>query len=241
MQINFRIRNDVSVKDKRLDRLHQFDQRSKNYSIADLRKASGKLRAYTWRCRPHFDQGNVGACVAFAMGHELAARPSEVTNLNYDYLLKEIYWEAQRNDPWEGGSYPGASPQYEGTSVLAGVKAARKLGHFNEYRWAFNTNDALYGIGHNGPAVIGVNWYAGMLSPDSSGFITPTGSILGGHAVLVRAINMKKGYVTIRNSWGLDWGINGDCYMSFDDFDKLLSERGECCFMLNRHTKAQPK
>jgi hypothetical protein len=30
-----------------------------------------------------------------------------------------LYWQGQRHDEWPGGSYPGASPTYEGTSVNA--------------------------------------------------------------------------------------------------------------------------
>ena len=118
--------------------------------------------------------------------------------------------------------------------MLAGVKATQKLGLFGEYRWAFSTYEALVGIGHNGPAVIGVPWFSGMFNPDSEGYIHPTGGVAGGHAVLVRGVNVKKERVTIRNSWGQGWGINGDCYMSFEDLDKVLQMNGECVFLLNR-------
>ena len=171
------------------------------------------------------------------MGHELAARPSEVKGLNYDFLLKEIYWEAQKNDPWEGGSYPNASPKYSGTSVLAGVKRVKELGYIEEYRWAFTLEDVLYGLGHNGPAILGIPWYYDMYFPDNKGFVKPTGRLVGGHAILARAVNVKKGIVTLRNSWGKDWGKDGDCYITFEDLEKLLKQRGECCFLMKRKTK----
>lgn len=231
--MSIELKNNQKTEDLRLDRIEQFDERSRSYSIADL-KTTKKLRSYTWRCNDWFDQGKEGACVGFSLGHELAARPAEVEGLDYDYLVEKIYWEAQKTDPWEGGAYPGADPKYHGTSVLAGVKTVQKLGWIEEYRWAFSIEDVLYGIGHNGPAVLGIPWYYDMYFPDENGFIKPTGQLVGGHAILARAVNIKKKYVTLRNSWGKDWGHEGDCYISFDDLESLLNQRGECCFLIKR-------
>lgn len=236
--MSIKLKNNQTTEDIRLDRVIQFDERSRGYSIADLRTSSN-LRSYTWRCNDWFDQGREGACVGFALGHELAARPAEVSGLDYNYLIQEIYWEAQKIDPWEGGAYPDANPRYDGTSVLAGVKRVQKLGWIEGYRWAFNIEDVLYGLGHNGPAVLGVAWYDSMYTPDENGFIKPTGNLVGGHAILARAVNVREGYVTLRNSWGKDWGKDGDCYITFEDLEALLKQNGECCFLLKRKTRLQ--
>jgi len=231
------LRDGSVVQNAQFDRIEQFDEKSRGYSIGDLRRVGTGLRSYTWRCNDWFDQGTEGACVGFALGHELAARPAEVKGLDYDYLLKEIYWSAQKNDPWDGGSYPGATPNYSGTSVLAGVKRVKELGFIEEYRWAFNTDDLLYGLGRNGPAVLGIPWYYDMYFPDNTGYIKTTGNAVGGHAILARAINVKKGIVTLRNTWGRGWGKDGDCYITFEDLDGLLKQRGEACFLLRRKTR----
>lgn len=232
------LKDGSTTTDPKLTRIKQFDENSRNFPIRAL--SVGKApRSYTWRCNEWFDQGTEGACVGFSLGHELSARPAEVRGLTYDYLVKDVYHEAQKIDPWSGGSYPGASPFYEGTSVLAGVKVLHKRGFFGSYRWAFGINDLVMGLGYNGPAVLGINWYSGMYEPDNNGFIKPTGYVAGGHAILARAINVKKGYITLRNSWGKNWGINGDCYISIEDMDKLLRENGEAVFMLNRTAKIQ--
>lgn len=231
------LKNNRQTTDPKLDRLVEFDERSRKFSIGDIREKSQKLRSYTWRCNEWFDQGNDGACVAFSLGHELAARPSEVKGLKNKHLIEDIYWEAQKTDPWVGGAYPDAKPKYEGTSVLSGVKVVKDLGYIEEYRWAFNIDDILYGIGHNGPAILGVYWFRNMHYPDENGFVTPTGGISGGHAVLARAINIKEKYVTIRNSWGKSWGDKGDCYITFDHLEYLMKLQGECCFLMHRKTK----
>jgi hypothetical protein len=196
-------------------------------------------RSYTWRCNQTLDQGPDGACVGFGVAHEMIARPAEVQGVTDRYAKEQIYWNAQRIDVWEGGSYPGAYPFYEGTSVLAGAKVARSLGWIDSYRWAFGINDLLLGVGYNGPAVIGINWYEGMFYPDAKNFIHPTGQVAGGHCVLVNAVNVRLQRLTIHNSWGGSWGKNGEVYISFTDMDRLLRESGEACFFLHRHSKAQ--
>lgn len=234
--MSIQLKGGNSTEDQRLDRVIQFDEKSRNFPVS-TGMANKKLRSYTWRCNEWYDQGREGACVAYALGHELAARPAEVTGPNDRWLVQDIYWEAQKIDPWDGGSYPGATPFYEGTSILAGVKTMYKKKFFQEYRWAFTMNDFLLGVGYNGPAVIGVYWYDSMYTPDRNGFIRPVGNIVGGHAIMVRAVNLRERKVTLRNSWGKGWGQNGDCYMTFDDMDNLLHQSGEAVFLKNRTAK----
>jgi hypothetical protein len=145
-----------------------------------------------------------------------------------------IYHEAQKIDPWPGGDYPGAFPQYEGSSVLAGVQVAQRLGWCSGYNWAFGLNDLILGVGYRGPAILGINWYEGMSTPDSAGFIHVTGKKLGGHCIVDNSVNVKKERFTLHNSWGAGWGINGECYISFADMDRLLREDGEAVFLTGR-------
>ena len=213
-----------------LDRLEQFDERSRNFSVRKTVEGK-KPRSYTWRCRANLDQGREGACVGFGVAHEIIARPAEVKGIT-NHSARLIYKAAQKIDPWPGESY-------EGTSVLAGIKVAQRLGYFDSYRWAFRFKDLVLGVGYNGPAVIGVSWWTGMHTPDSDGFIHVTGSKQGGHCVLVNSVNVRLKRFTIHNSWGKSWGVNGTCYISFDDMEKLMGERGEAVFCLNRHRTAK--
>ncbi|MDA8139960.1 MAG: hypothetical protein M0036_15035 [Desulfobacteraceae bacterium] len=230
-----RLRDGSQTKDIRLDRIILFDERSRKFPVRAM-VAEKKLRSYTWRCNAFLDQGQEGACVGFGIAHELAARPAEVKGLTNKYARESIYWEAQKIDEWEGGSYPGAKPKYEGTAVLAGVKVAQGKGFFDSYHWGFGLDDLALGVAYKGPAVLGLPWMEAMYEPDAKGFIHATGEVEGGHCILCRGVNAKEEYFLLHNSWGKDWGDNGDCKVSFADMKKLLANGGESVFFEGRHT-----
>lgn len=233
--------NGTITKDPRLDRLVSFDERNRNFPIRALLEAAsiaeGKhatFRSYTWSVPISLDQGSEGACVGFGWSHELAARPVKVPLITND-LARQIYWEAQETDEWAGGSYPGAVPIYEGTSVLAGAKVVKTRGYISEYRWAFGLNDLRLTLGYAGPAVLGLNWREGMMRPEGDGRIVPSGSIIGGHCILAYAVSERLRTVRLWNSWGADWWAGGSsCYVTFDDLATLLADEGEACVPLGR-------
>ena len=219
-----RLINGTEAGDARLDRLVQFDERSLSFPI---RSAVGDKapRSYTWRCTPRLDQGPDGACVGFSMAHEVAARPKE---LPADYsLAMNIYREAQKIDPWPGENY-------EGTSVLAGVKMLKSLGYVEQYRWGFSLNDLVLAVGYQGPAVIGSWWYDEMFEPRDCGRIHVGGQRSGGHAYLVNGVSVADRTFTIHNSWGASWGTNGEVLISWGDMERLLAEDGEACIPMVR-------
>lgn len=229
------LRGGATTEDPKLDRVYQRDWRSLAFPIADVVTAqeAERLRSYTWRCDVWNDQGQEGACVGFGWAHELAARPAVERGVSAD-LSRGLYWKAQQADEWEGGSYEGAAPFYEGSSVLAGAKVVHGLGYIEQYRWALNLHDLIVAVGYKGPAVVGFNWYSGMFDTDADGFVRATGSLQGGHCLLVTGVDVKRRRFRLHNSWGKGWGVGGDCFLSFDDADRLLHEDGEACIPLGR-------
>ncbi len=226
------LKDATTTQDPRLDRLVQFDERSRAYPIRALVEDK-PLRSYTWSLPVYLNQRNEGACVGFSWSHELAARPALVAGIT-DETARQTYFQAQRLDSWAGGAYPGAFPFYEGTSVIAGAKAVQAQGKIKEYRWAFSLRDALLAIGYAGPGILGCWWFEGMMDTDSNGFIHPTGDAVGGHAIVVRGVNVKNKTVRLSNSWGKSWGKDGDCFMTFEDFEKVLLDEGEFCITVGR-------
>ncbi len=236
------LKDGSDVEDIRLDRIPEFDEQSRSFPICaalspDQQKAPvTKLWAIP-RGSEILNQGREGACVGFGITNELRHSPTPIKGLDGIFARQKIYWPAQMGDPWPGGSYPGAAPSYEGTSVHAGIKVAVDLGYYGEYRWAFSEPEMMLGVGWLGPVVIGVNWYEGMIRPDSKGFIAPTGRKIGGHCCLVKGVNVRgRGYYTIYNSWGPAWGSNGTAKIWRDDMATLLQQDGEACLITGRLT-----
>jgi hypothetical protein len=237
--------------DPRLDRIYQRDLRSLAFLSRDRVAAMSRHiepRSYTWSIGIFLDQGAEGACVGYGFTHELAARPVAVVGVNGGFA-RQVYFDGQRIDEWPGGAYPGASPFYEGTSVLAGAKVLQSRGFYLGYDWALSAEDVADGIGYLGPCVLGLNWYDGMFDTDAKGFIHKTGPLLGGHCIVavgVRIVykswisrllsrrwdnvDLDRSYVTLHNSWGSDWGVNGQARLSLRDLGLLLAEQGDACF-----------
>jgi hypothetical protein len=262
------LRDGSATEDRSLDRLIQFDERSRNYPIRELLpKAADRLKTRTHALKVRLDQGQQGACVLFGWSHEVAASPVPgwglgSRNANIEQaardataFARERYVWAQMNDEWPGGEYPGADPQYGGTSVLAGAKAMVDAGYLGEYRWGFSIDDLLATVSHIGPVVVGTWWLSGMWNPDpKTGLVNIEGDKDGGHGYCVRGIVVPKDgkakatilgkSVTIKtdvpllrvpNSWGSGWGLGGECFMRADDFEaKLLKDDGECCVPVRR-------
>lgn len=218
------------MNDPRLDRLIEFDERSRNYPVRALltpRQLQRPPRSYTWSVPVVLDQGNEGACVGFSWANELAARPTGIVGVT-NTIAQEIYYEARKVDEWDG-------EDYEGTSVLAGAKVVHDHGYMDEYRWAFGIDDLIRAVAYKGPAVLGLNWYTGMMRPDSDGRIRPTGDVEGGHAILhprvtsetYRIKSMRNRHY-LYNSWGTVDGWPW-AWLSRDDMERLLNENGEAC------------
>ena len=226
-----------------VNRLVQFDERSRNFR-AVAEGDDRPVRSYTWSCDVYNDQGSEGACVGYAWSHELSARPV-VYKVGPDFA-QAVYYRARQIDPWPG-------EDYEGTSVLAGIKAVmetlneRGLPLYGGYEWAFGLRETVLTIAYTGPVIFGVNWYYSMYRPDANGFIRPGGSLAGGHAIMGKAVkvvrkdgttgypvvwenvDLDKSYVTLHNSWGTGYGLGGDARITFRDLDTLLKEQGEVC------------
>jgi hypothetical protein len=212
---------------RKFGRLVEFDERSRLFPIRKLLPAVAKPRSYTWSCGVTLDQGSTSACTGFAMAQEWAARPVVVKGVT-NTTGNDIYRLAQELDEWPGTNY-------EGSSVLGAAKAAEQLGKILEYRWAFGVDDLILAIGYHGPAVLGVNWYNGMMNPDAKGIIRVTGGVAGGHAILCNGYSITTKLFRLHNSWGPSWGIKGECFVTKMDMSRLLSEQGECCVPVRRH------
>ena len=79
------------------------------------------------------------------------------------------------------------------------------------------------------PVIIGFTVYESFESPAvaSSGIVpypADDEEMLGGHCVLVVGYDDRKQMVFVRNSWGTGWGLQGNFWMPYKFFDKLVSD-----------------
>lgn len=228
--------------DRRLDRIPELDPRSRGFGVTRRREAAGPVRSRTWRLdrRLMGDQGQEGACVEFGLSHVLAASPVSqplgVLRAIRDGHL--IYWPAQAGDPWPGGSYPGASPVYEGTSELTGLKVAQRLGFITGYSWAFGIDEAVAGVVNVGPANLALGWTEGMMDARPGGLIRDEGDVVGGHDVAMIGVRLgarldgeRHDVAVIAQSWGLGYGDRGRVYLPLSDLERRLADDGTCAFV----------
>jgi hypothetical protein len=213
--------------ERTLDRLQEFDERSRRFGVSEVLPEGFKSK--TWRLKERLDQGRDGACVGFGTTHRIAALPISFGGASYDYAMS-LYRQAQRLDQWDG-------EDYEGTSVLAGAKAAKNLGHFSEYRWCFTIEDIMRAVAHEGPVIIGIDWMNDMFTPDERGMLSATGGVAGGHCLIIRGLTLEPGgarkgvgpVFRLTNSWGKDWGENGEAYITVEDYERYLMPGADQC------------
>jgi C1A family cysteine protease len=68
-----------------------------------------------------------------------------------------------------------------------------------------------------------------MNKTNSQGYVSPTGTNMGGHAYVLNGVDTVKKVFRIKNSWGKLWGQQGYAFIRFNDFEKLLSDGGTAC------------
>lgn len=215
------------------DRLIEFDERSRAYPVRTLASVAGRQPGdRAWACRARLDQGEYGACAAFAACHELAAEPALVPVVEQDAF--SMYFRVQRTDEFPGGEYPGARPRQGGTSILAILKELVRIRACDSYVFGFSLHDYAVGVTHEGPAILGLRWTEGMCEPDREGRIRPTGRSLGGHGILSNEVDWTMGRCWLLQSWGRKHGVDGRVWLPLEDLEKLLAQQGECAFLVGR-------
>lgn len=212
-----------------LGRIAHYDNRSRGFHVYRLVNPDQQNTLVTkqWDCHLVLDQGREGSCVGHGHAHCLVTDPTVDENVTEATALS-IYHLSQK--------IANIPPGHEGSTVLAGAKAVQQLWPtaYGAYFWAFGIQNLLVALSHVGPVVLGIPWYSGMYRPKSNGVIEPTGELSGGHCILATGLDVSAHTVTLRNSWGPNWGQSGSCRISWVDLNKLLRENGECLVPTNR-------
>jgi hypothetical protein len=216
----------MSLSQSRFGRLHAPDENDHRFLMAPPRDVAQNVVSKMHYTNLVLDQGITSHCVGAASRGWLSAGP--IRNLAGPDM-HQIYAAAQLVDEW-----PGAEPDYFGTSVRAAFKVLKAQGYVSQYNWAFSLEPALDHVLTKGPICFGTSWYLGMMDVDKSGFIHAAGREVGGHAYLIIGANREKkcpdgsvGAFRGVNSWSENWGEKGRFWLSFKDADALIRDHGE--------------
>lgn len=220
-------------------RVIAIDHRDRNFMMQAPQlslDASAKRRQH-WLTGKVLDQGATSMCVAYSGQQFLTANP--VRNKPWADVAA-LYEECQRNDEWPG-------EDYDGTSVRALFKVLHRAGFIQSYSWAFDVKTVISFVLNVGPVVFGTNWYERMFQTDCFGFVRVGGAIAGGHAYLIKGVDLDRccpdgtrGALRLINSWGKEWGdqsaksTGGHAWLSFRDADRLIKEWGEACTAIEK-------
>lgn len=234
------MRGGVTVLDERLGRIPQYDERSRGWQVRSLLEQIRGVECVDEAAvvepvvselaapQPQpFDQsdppcpGRYGAdgCVGCSFGTALNAAPiirKPAWQHRFDHSeCCWLYRTAQDEDEWAGSDYGG-------TSLIAALRIAKRLGIISEYRWI--------GAGSQTPiddlrdtfrllksgVWFGVPWWSSMFDPQPNGLleVDRSSGLAGYHAIygvdlVVDPPGLPAGeYVVWQNTWGPDWGVS---------------------------------
>lgn len=211
--------------DPRLGRHVTHDSRSLQYLVEAADVNTLKSVRHSRRV-PIFDQGQLGSCTGNAAVGCLGTDPFYDTLPNASILTEQyavqVYSLATKLDPYSG-SYPPTDTGSDGLSV---AKVLKNLGLISGYQHATSLQAALTAL-QDRPVIVGTKWKSSMFTTGADGRINVSGSTEGGHEFELDEVDVENQRVWMDQSWGLDFGIHGRAYFTWDDFGQLLSDNGD--------------
>ena len=225
------------VSDRRLGRHVVRDERSRAFALPDVIAFGHKIPRAVQHPRqiPVLDQGDVGACTAFALLGCLGTEPfaSQLAERAYGKvelpafdaeLALAVYHDETVLDEREiPGIYP---PEDTGSAGLYAMKVARARGWCRAYRHGFSFSSTIAAL-VNGPIMVGTAWLESMFTVDRHGVIDVDRSaqIVAGHEWVIDGYDLDAGVAMMTNSWGTSWGEDGHAKVRLGDLRWLLSSR----------------
>lgn len=234
------LRGGITTDDPRLDRVPQYDERSRSFRARDLLENRDTRRGKAHRpAHPTLDQGTEGACVGYSIATAMNASPRRIQPELDGPDAFAAYKQAQTIDEWSGESYSG-------TSVLAGLKVAQQRGWIGSYWWCgagsgTPVDDVVDSLRTVGSVVFGIPWYRSMFDTRRGGFleVDPKSGLAGYHAIAGIAFRyapipgldrVKREHVVVQNTWGPSWGapwygVGGHAYVLVESLEQHLLPR----------------
>jgi hypothetical protein len=137
-----------------------------------------------------------------------------------------LYGRATALDDYQG-TYP---PTDTGSDGLTIAKVLKERNIIDSYQHATSLAATLTAL-QSQAVITGTEWREDMFNPDDDGRLRITGDVAGGHEYLLRGVDVENKRVWMRNSWGKTWGVAGEAYFTWDDFEELLHADGDVTVM----------
>ena len=171
----------------------------------------------TWPCKAVLNQGPYPECVGFSLATWGNCAPVEQHWTNV--MGRSIYKDCKKVD---------GMPDEPGSTIRAGAKVMLARGRIARYFWSHDVDEALEYVSRYGSVIFGTRWTAGMCKPNFlSATIHATGKDVGGHAYDVCGVQWSRNRARIHQTWGLDWGDAGECWISIPDLKAVFKDGGE--------------
>lgn len=210
------------------------DARSRDYDADSLvTQVTREATTYHQRVVPPWDQGQVGACTAFAALGLMMTEPFVGAHSFTEQDALRFYSEETRLDDRQiPGEYP---PDDTGSTGLWSMKVLRNWLLIPGYKHAFSIG-TVKRLLQVAPVSFGFAWYQSMFEVDRHGFlkVNTASGLAGGHQLDGTAVDYERQAVQLTNSWGVDWGVRGTAYLRFSDLETLLRLHGDCAVPTGR-------
>jgi hypothetical protein len=234
------------VSDFGLGRRREPEPKMAQFPLQDLLRAGVVRRPHTRFARftPILDQQAEGTCVGQTGKSALVTAPRIWHRGIMDKpTAHDLYTLACDNDEWREND--GGHDRQFGSSIRGLARGMRAANLISAFHWTDRVDimaDFIGGVDASGKPIgwgvlLGLNWYYSMFAVNADGFLTiPDGTrVAGGHAIYCDEWDDRGGWAGGPNSWGYRFGKvvkgrpNGRWKMSGETLQRLLSEQGECC------------
>jgi hypothetical protein len=208
------------------------DWQLKEFITPSVRRKALSVTQQEWGVARILNQGATNHCVGYAWACFGISLP---VFQNWDEMHGEnIYYAAKYIDGEPGGE--------GGSYTRSGVQAFMQFGKLKDssYAWAANVDEVVTWVLAVGPVITGTAWYDGMYQ-HNNGLVKVGGSYVGGHEWAITGADTVKQLFKCTNSWGLGYGVNGQFYLSFKDYDFLLRNYGDAVTATEVSVAPDPK
>jgi C1A family cysteine protease len=176
------------------------------YEYDEIKDYGKKSDVLPSRLFLYYNERKIEGTVSYDSGATLRDGMKSIVN---DGICTEQYW------PYDIYKYNVEPPSncYENATKNKALQYTRLYQQLSQLQTC---------LANGFPFVFGIKVYDSFESKEvQTTGIVPMPNItserfLGGHALMAIGYDVEKKYFIIRNSWGVEWGDNGYCYIPFD-------------------------